>query len=221
MKFKEIPNTDRPLWLNWRHEGIGSSDAAVIMEVSRFKNYDDLLAEKAVPFTGEDQANEYIKERGNKIEKLVRELFEKEKDLTYSAMSCESNQFNFMRATLDGITPDKKTIIEIKLLSVFNPEKPNTKTDGYLKWEAAKNWNVVPEEYYPQLQHQLMVTQADRCIFLGLKDVKGQAITMDNLAVIEVLPDPGYTKALAIKEFMFWYRVGDKKRELEYKGDLG
>lgn len=221
MRYTEIPGTDRDTWLDWRRAGIGSSDAAVIMGVSRFKTREQLLIEKAQGFKAEDQSNAYIKDRGNKIETQVREFLEKDTGQTFAAMSCMMVDFPFIRATLDGATQDRKTITEIKLLSVFNPEKPNKQAAGYIKWEKAVE-GAVPEEYFPQVQHQLAITGADVCIFLGYKEVKGDLkVTTDKLAKILVVPDKDYIRQLLRKEFEFWLDVIELRDRLKYKeGEL-
>jgi putative phage-type endonuclease len=216
----EITKNNREDWLEWRRTGIGSSDASVIMEVSRFKTIDELVQEKAQGFKVIDQSNAYIKDRGNKIEVQVREYLEKQTGLTYSPLNCMHDHFSFMKASLDGITIDRSTIVEIKLLSVFNPEKPNKEASGYVKWEKACQGKV-PEEYYPQIQHQLAVTGATTCIFLGYKEVKGDLkVTDDKLAWINVGKDKEYIRTLMKKEFEFWLDVLDKRDILKYKGEL-
>jgi len=209
---------DRLTWLNWRHSGIGSSDASVIMDVSRFKSREELRVEKSQPFTGEDQANSYIKERGNRIETLVRTVMEGKHGHTYAPMNCIHDAFEFMRASLDGISPDQKTIMEIKLLSTVNPVNINTSTPGYQKWIGVAK-GIVPEEYYPQVQHQLMITGAERCWFVGCKEERGNSsITEQHLSVCEVLPNKEYIEQLAKKEFEFWWQVQQRineRKELE------
>lgn len=219
--YKEVTFADRTEWLNWRHQGIGSSDACVIMGKSKFKDYGALLSEKTRPVFGEDQTNSYIKDRGNKIETLVRRYFEQEMGTTFSSMNTESLYFPFQRASLDGITPDKCTIIEIKLLSSVNPSNINKKAAGYIKWEKAFYHQEVPEEYYPQLQHQLMVTGAEKCLFLGFKETKGQEeVLKEALALVEVKPDKEYIEHMAVKQCDFWWRRCQKVKELQYKGEL-
>lgn len=221
MKFTEVPNAERPEWLLWRHGGIGSSDAAVIMGVSRFKTREQLIIEKATGFSGEDQSNAYIKDRGNKIEKQVRKFLEEKHLKTFTPMSCYMTNFSFIRATLDGATQDRNVITEIKLLSSFNPSNPNFEASGYKKWLAARE-GIVPEEYMPQIQHQLMITDAKECIFLGYKEVKGNySVTEDKLAVINVKPDKEYIRTLIRKEFEFWLDVEEMRDKLRYKeGEL-
>lgn len=205
---------DRKLWLEWRHGGIGSSDASVIMDVSRFKSKEELRVEKSMPFTGEDQANTYIKDRGNKIEIFVRTALEDKHNTTYYPLNCSHEGINFMKASLDGISEDRKTIIEIKLLTVVNPDKINTNTEGYKKWQSAYENNKVPDEYYPQVQHQLMITGAEKCLFIGYKEVKGRPSSIEgNLAIVEVFPDKEYIDQLAKKEFEFWWSVQKRINE--------
>lgn len=210
----------RQEWLKWRHNGIGSSDASIIMGVSRFKDWESLLREKSGPVQPEDTSNSYIKERGNKIEFQVRMFFEKQKGQNYGAKNVEHGIFPFLRASLDGCSEDCKSIIEIKLLSSVNPAKINTEAEGYKKWLAARNGEV-PKEYYPQIQHQLFVTRAEVCFFVGYKEVRGnQIVTEDKLAVIPVYPDKEYMQKLFLEECRFWYLTQERKKEMEYKNEL-
>ncbi len=226
MRFKEVTfKTEeglqsRPEWLQWRHEGIGSSDSAVLMGVSRFNDWPHLMDEKVSSAAAEDNSNTYIKERGNKIEFQVRMFLERSMKRTFSAMNAEHLVFPFIRASLDGASEDRKTIIEIKLLSSVNPAKVNTEAEGYKKWLAARNGEV-PKEYYPQIQHQLFVTGADVCFFVGYKEVRGnQIVTEDKLAVIPVYPNREYITKLMKEEFRFWLECQFKREELVYKNEL-
>ncbi len=221
MKFSVVPkHNDRKEWLQWRQDGIGSSDACIIMGASRFKDRKTLLVDKSLPFI-EEEENTYIKERGNKIEFQVRMFLEKKYGQEFSALNTVNTAFPFMRASLDGACKDVKTIIEIKLLSSVNPAKVNKSADGYLKWEAAKQGGV-PAEYWPQVQHQLMITGAERCLFVGYKEERGnQVVTQDKLAIVVVEPNKDYIRQLAHEEFKFWYEVQERRNELVYKeGEL-
>lgn len=218
MIFKEIPSTDRESWLKWRHGGIGSSDAGVIMGVSRFKTREQLVLEKAGVCQPEDTSNSYIKNRGNRIEALVRTYLEEKMNTTLSAVSGERNNFPFIRASLDGASPDRKIITEIKLLSSQKPDKINTQSDGYKKWEAARLRDEVPEEYWPQIQHQLFVTGADFCVFAGLKETKGEYyVGAHNVALVDVYPNREYREQLINEEVKFWLEVESK---MIYNGEL-
>lgn len=206
----------RDAWLEWRHQGIGSSDVPVIMGVSRFNDSEKLLASKSRSVPEEDNRNSYIKERGNKVEFQVRMFLEKHMGKTFAPANTEHIHFPFLKASLDGFSEDKKHIVEIKLLSSVNPAKPNTETTGYLKWLQARNAQEVPREYWPQIQHQLFVTGADICFFVGYKEVKGnQVVTEGKLAIIPVLPDKEYQRVLVQKCFAFWLDVLYSKDNLK------
>ncbi len=226
MKYKEVTFIDseglqsRQKWLEWRHQGIGSSDACAIMGDSRFSDWDKLLAEKSLPEPLEDNQNNYIKERGNRVEFQVRMYLEKVYEKTFSACNTEHTVFPFLRASLDGFSSDRKTIVEIKLLSSVNPAKVNTEAEGYKKWVAAKE-GTVPMEYWPQIQHQLFITGADLCYFVGYKEERGnQVVTGDKLAIIPVYPNKEYQERLFLKCCEFWYKVEENKQKLIYKGEL-
>jgi putative phage-type endonuclease len=220
MKFLEVLTfPTRKYWLQWRHSGIGASDAPIIMGVSRFKTREKLLVEKADTVVVE-APNSYITQRGNQVEFQVRAFLEKEYSCTYPAMNCVSKSFEFLRASLDGISEDQKTIVEIKLLASIKSEEHNT-TEGYRKWNAVKLKGEVPKEYYPQLQHQLAITGAEKCLFVGYKEIKGNlVVTPDKLAITTVYPDKVYIRKLLKKEFEFWLDVWEYKNRLTYKGEL-
>lgn len=208
MKFLEVqhdPQSD--VWHEWRRGGVGSSDASIIMGVSRFKTMEQLKIEKASGIKIRESGDNFARERGHKVEEFVREQLQVLHKTTYSAMNCINQDFPFMRASLDGIIPEKTVITEIKFLTVFNPAKPNTSTPGYQKWLAVKEQNKVPDEYYPQVMHQLIVTGAEKCLFVGFKDVKGQQWSSDDIAIAEVRPDKDYMRELAKREFEFWWEV--------------
>lgn len=226
MSFKQIifPNIEnkdngmREAWLKWRNTGVGASDASIIMGVSRFKDWEGLIVEKTIGNT--EEINSFIIDRGNKIEFQVRMFFEKHKKQSFQPMNVESIDFPFIKASLDGISEDEKSILEIKLLSSVNPDRVNTEAEGYKKWLAARN-GTVPKEYVPQLQHQLFVTGAEVCFFVGYKEVKGnQIVTEDKLAVIPVFPDKEYQRMLMKEVFRFWLECYYRRLDLQYKGEL-
>lgn len=221
MNFIEAASDNRPEWLLWRHAGIGSSDVPAIMGVSRFKTRQQLLMEKSTGYRGEDDSNKFIKNRGNQVEKYVREFLEKDRGQSLQPFSCAHKSFPFMRASLDGGTPDREIITEIKLLSIQKPDKINTEAEGYIKWLAAREKGIVPKDYYPQIQHQLFVTGAKMCMFVGYKETRGEYfINNSKLVIVEVLPDKEYIRRMAEEEFKFWFEVEQLRKELNYGGEL-
>lgn len=217
LKYKEVQTVDRNDWLKWRHTGVGSSDAGAIIGVSRFRTREQLLEDKVKPLAPEDQTNYYVKKVGNEIEARIRSFLEYHKNTPFQPTNCESTEFPFRKASLDGANPDRRVIVEIKLLTIFNPGKPNTKTEGYQKWLAA-NDGVMPEEYIPQVQHQLDITGAEVCLFVGYRQVRGKLdVEWEDIAIIRVEPNKEYMTKLAQEEFKFWYTVTNLREERDVR----
>lgn len=213
MKFIRVDKPNREEWLQWRQNGIGSSDVPVIMGVSRYKKYDQLLAEKCKTKATEDQTNKYIKDRGNRIEQTVRELYEGYMGIKFPPVSCSSVEYPHMLATLDGMDDGNNLIIEIKLLSSQKVDNINEEAEGYLKWVKAKEEGIIPIDYYPQIQHQLAVTGAPACTFLGYKEVRGGPYRgWDDVVSVSVLPDEEYISNMTIKINEFWNKVMKERK---------
>lgn len=192
--------TDRQKWLEWRQKGIGSSDAPIIMGKSPWKTKFELYEEKVAETVEEDDSNSYIKQKGNEFEPRVRALYELLTDDEYPEARVQSEQFEFLRASLDGRSkkyPEK--LIEIKLL-------------GLEDWTAMKELSKVPEKYVPQVQHQLLVANAEVCVVLGYLYEKGaKAVEVDNLCTIPIYTDLQYQGQLLEEEVKFWDCVTKKK----------
>lgn len=176
-------------WLEWRKKGIGASDAPVVMKVSPWKTPYQLWEEK----TGKVQeppANEAMM-RGNRLEPKARSTWELMSDCEMPACLAEHARYPFIRASLDGLNLKSSRILEIKC--------PNLK-DHQLAIEGK-----VPEKYFPQLQHQLLVTNVERAIYYSYShnDETGQGSGV----AVEVLPDKEYQEMLLEKEIEFWEKV--------------
>lgn len=218
-RFKVVPQTNREDWLKWRKYGIGSSDVPVIMGVSRYKKVNELLKDKVNPETVEDNSNAYIKDRGNKIETIVRDYYSKCIGLKFEPLAVQSNRKDYLLATLDGIDSGANMIIEIKLLTSQKEDAINKEAEGYKKFLAAKE-GTVPVDYYPQIQHQLYVTGAPVCIFIGYKEVRyknrvQRPISTEDIATISVLPDLEYIKKMKKEVNKFWNKVLKERQKNE------
>lgn len=217
MTYIEMPKFEyRVEWLKWRSQGIGASDASIIMGVSRFKTREKLLQEKAIEEIKEQSS--YIMQRGNEIEFQVRMFLEKEFDAGFPPNNICSKILPFIRASLDGHSKGTNRIVEIKLLASIKHD--NHVTEGTEKWEKVKQgW--VPDEYWPQVQLQLWVSGAESCLFVAYKESKGnRIITSDKLAIVEVKPDKDYQKEMLKKLFDFWLDVIYLKETLQYRNEL-
>jgi putative phage-type endonuclease len=179
-------NTDS--WEKWRQEGIGSSDAPVIMGVSPWKTPLQLWEEKIGIRQGFQGNNATI--RGHQMEPKARAAFELEMGIEFIPMVAEHFNFPYMRASLDGWNAEEQAVLEIKC-------------PGKEDHDLAKSGKV-PEKYWPQLQHQLFVTGGKVAYYYSYDGESG--------ITIPVYPDHEYMKQLFEKEQDFWEMVVNKKQ---------
>ncbi len=130
-------------WLNWRHSGIGASDASTIMGENRFKSPDKLLHEKKNKI--DTIPNEKMR-KGTALEPEARSLYQEITKKAVQPVCIQSNSYSWLIASLDGISNDYKSLVEIKC--------------GESAYRQAAR-EIVPYYYFGQLQHQLMVTDLD------------------------------------------------------------
>lgn len=174
-------------WLVWRQKGLGSSDAPVVMLASPWKTPYQLWQEK----TGQEvkhQENTYILDKGHAMEPKARALYEIMDNTSYPPVNMQ-HDVEFLRASLDGYNEEKNIILEIKYA-------------GKEDHENAAN-GIVPEKYYWQLQHQLLVS--------GAQMVKYISFDGSTINVVEVLPDTKDQKKLFKELLKFWNLVETKE----------
>lgn len=115
MKY-EIRKFDTPRqWELWRNEGIGASDMPVIMGYSGFKSRSELLQEKQGIRTPKAMSNWFRQKCRDSEEMAVMDYNSK-----YGCDLVEVNIENVanpdLRASLDGLSSDRKTLLEHKLV---------------------------------------------------------------------------------------------------------
>ena len=130
-------------WLEWRHSGIGASDASTVMGDNRFQSPSELLYEKKNKINTEPDEKMKL---GTALESDARDLYIEEKGHLVEPLCLQSKKYSWLIASLDGITNDFSHIVEIKC-----------GRSAY--WQAEKS--KVPSYYYGQLQHQLLITGLD------------------------------------------------------------
>jgi putative phage-type endonuclease len=171
---------DHQQWLEWRRNGIGSSDAPIIMGVSPWKTKYQLWQEKV--FGLSDQKENPSMARGRELEEVARREFERIMGIGVFPKNVEHKDFPWIRASLDGIDLDGEVMVEIKC-------------PGREDHFGASN-KKVPEKYYPQCQHQLLATGLDHMFYFSFDGMEG--------AVVEVKRDEVYIEKLLQEESKFW-----------------
>jgi len=175
-----LPSQQTEDWIQFRKKKIGASEAPAIMEVSPWKTPYQLWLEKLDLIPSDYQSN--AMKRGLQMENQARKQFSL---LTGHEVQPEVKihpEINYMMASLDGITSDGKYAVEIKC--------PGPKDHGL----AAEG--VIPDKYYPQLQHQLEVCGLDMIYYFSF-DIHSHFL-------IKVERDNKYIKNMLRKEKEFW-----------------
>ena len=151
-------------WLEWRHSGIGASEASTVMGDNRFQSPSELLYQKKNKINTEP--NEKMR-LGTSLEPEARDWYIEETGMLVEPLCLQSKEYSWLIASMDGITDDCSHIVEIKCGK-----------SAY--WQANKG--KVPSYYYGQLQHQLMITGLDSvdywCYWPGYEGIL-QAVTRD------------------------------------------
>lgn len=177
-------------WLDWRREGIGGSDAPVIMEKSPFKKKVELWNEKVngIYSTKLSVAMQHGKDKEEEA------LVECENLLGISLFKMDyvkHQTIPWLRGNLDGIDIDEEIIVEVK--------NPYSNPDDHI---SAIN-KIVPEKYYPQCMHYFLLKPKVQKV-LYFSRYKG------NNAIVEIKRDQNYLDELFEKEQQFWDSVQKK-----------
>jgi putative phage-type endonuclease len=162
-----------PEWHRWRQQGLGASDAPVIMGEAAFKTPRMLWSIK----TGraqEDAAGPAAR-RGRELERCARRAYEREVGIQMEPLCLVHDQLEWMRASLDGLSFDGSTVLEIKC-----PMKARD--------QSAAQQGSVPPQYYAQLQHELEVSRAEEVHYWSFDGSNGR--------LVRVRPDHEYQKRL-------------------------
>lgn len=209
MSVKMLTFPTRAEWLKARKNYIGGSDASAVVGMNPYKSNIDLWLEKTGQIIPEDISDKPYVQFGHDAEPLMRELFKLDCP-EYQVFYEENNMFlnekyPWGHFSADGWLIDaegRKGILEIKTTEILRSMQKE-------KWK-----DKLPDNYYVQLLHGFLITEAEFAILKGrLKSV------IDGLPYIqikhykieraEVEEDIEY---LAREESTFWRYVEQKKQ---------
>ena len=128
-------------WHEWRDQGIGASDAPTVMGENRWKSRQQLLYEKRSRIR--EPTNEAMR-RGAALEPEARKCYQQVTGTIVRPVCLQSTAFDWLRASVDGISTDGCSVVEIKC--------------GERAYERTASSRRVPGYYVGQLQHILAVT---------------------------------------------------------------
>ena len=142
-----------PEWHEFRAQHLNASDAPAMMGESPYKTRDALLREKATGVVAEVSSETQRRfDDGHRFEALARPLAEKIIGEELYPVVGSNGKFS---ASFDGMTMLGDVIFEHKTLNaalaVINPD------------------DRLPLHYRIQMEHQLMVSGAEKCLFMASK----------------------------------------------------
>jgi putative phage-type endonuclease len=199
--------TNNQEWHDWRSQGIGASDAAIVLKMFPFGKTPYMLWEDKV--SGTKQLTNKAMEHGNTTEPRAMEWTKSQLGVELIGQKrVEHPSMPWMRATLDGMDSKNRFIVEIKC--PYN-------LDNHQK---VKESGRVPDIYWPQVQHQLGVTQLNHMYFVSYNHKDP-----DDSIVIEVERDESFLENLIREEYAFFQYVVDRipppLTDLDYKNRDG
>src|SRR5574340_255327 len=142
-----------PEWLEHRRSHFNASDVPAMLGISPYKTRTQLLNEMATGITAEvDEGTQRRFDDGHRFEALARPLAEEIIGEPLSPVTGESGKLS---ASFDGLTFMEDIAFEHKSMN------------GDLRGVAGPA--TIPEHYRAQMEQQLLVSGAGKCLFMGTK----------------------------------------------------
>lgn len=181
---RPAPPDGSPEWLEMRRAGIGGSDAAAVVGLSRYSTPYDVYMDKL----GIARAKEATRAMrlGSAMEPIIVQEYAEEVGCKVSkpAHMFFSLECPWMLANLDGVRHDDGRLVEAK------------RSDNPDAWGPSGS-DSYPEDYFIQVQHGMFVTGkalADLVVLLPYNDLR----------IYTIMADRGIQEGLAEEEGRFW-----------------
>lgn len=183
-------NLSNEEWLKWRKKGLGGSDIAAILGISKWSSAIDIWLQKTNQKFDAPIENEAMT-WGKILEPVIRETFIKvtgKKTIEVKAI-LQNEEHPFMIADVDGLTQDDNgnpAILEIKCVSEYKRSE----------WDN----DQIPQYYMTQVMHYLAVTGLDTAYVVAL-------VGGNSMIIREVHADEEMIAMLIACEKDFWQKV--------------
>ena len=150
MKRVNTLKQSRKDWLLERAKSIGASDSSAVLGINPWKSNVELWLEKTNPESLLDQPDNLNMRLGRDMEPILRQLFTEETGLQVRQDNHTryDDEYPFLSTNLDGRIVGDKVPLELKTTGMW---------DG-----------MIPDNYFCQLQHQMMVTKSPYIYFAVL-----------------------------------------------------
>jgi putative phage-type endonuclease len=176
-------------WLQWRKQGIGASEAAILLGLDPYgKTPYKLWLEKQGAPAEDTEAAPGLFQRGHETEAMIRAALELETGVDYPPALFEHPEYPFIRASLDGWADEEAAKnaclprgMECKMVGIKALAEP------------------IPPHHQAQLQHQMLVTAQDEWLYVRHAEGTTQKFT--------VKADPRMQTQILAACWDFWDRV--------------
>ena len=185
-----------PEWSEWRRNLIMASDAPIIMGVSKYnKSLDHLILEKQgfdIP-TKKNSSMQQGTEREETLLQHFSALYNQQFQSSFHFSPCcvESLLHPYCGASLDGFSPQNSTAVEIKVTNQKNHELAQQ--------------GILPEEFKPQLQHQMLVLNITHIYYISY------FIPKNTMFILKIDRDESYIQSLLHNYSLFLEKVALSK----------
>ena len=166
-------------WLKRRFESIGASESGSILGINPYKSAVDVYYEKVDKVTDfPDNLNMWL---GRELEPIIKKRFEEETGFKVrnDHKIRVDKEHSFITTNLDGMVVGEKVPVEYKALS---------------RWDGE-----IPDYYFSQVQHQIMVTESDYAYFVVLA-----LGVQKNFIVQKINRDDDFINLMREEEVSFW-----------------
>jgi putative phage-type endonuclease len=184
---KQEIKQNTPEWLEMRKNHLGASDAPIIMKESPFKTPYRLWQEKLGLVDSVAQTSSM--RRGHELEEEARNAYSARTGISTSTCVVFHPSIKYLMASLDGISSDKKNVVEIKNVCLEDHETA----------AAGK----IPNKYYGQLQQQLSICSE----LFGIESIDYFSYNTSGSHIVKVFLDEKYIKKLYKEADIFWQRI--------------
>ena len=172
-------------WHNFRREGIGGSDIAVLAGISPYETPLGLYEQKLGLKRSAD-LDPFLIESGEGVELEARDFFKTRpvNPIEFIPICVVSDENDIIRASLDGFNGEKNIVLEVKFM-------------GNNKFKKFKKTSVIIPNHLAQIQWQLLVTKAEKAIYY-VESFSG------DFEYLEVFPDKEMQVKLKKLALDFW-----------------
>lgn len=186
-------------WVDYRKSRIGASEAPAILGLSPWETRFGLWLKKTGRLVEKYDPSKpvpYQVAKGNYWEPMVRARYEIINNMPMDPIVLTHPEHNWIMASLDGLSRDRKRVLEIKCA-------------GKDTFSKAKE-GIVSDVYWAQLEQQLYVSGAEQVDFyvasIGVRNGKEQIL---DTALVRYMSVPERRDTLLRNLFEFWREVNE------------